>query len=132
MSQENVEIVRRDYDAYLSGDFEAALAMIDPEVVGMHRGPFRTAMSPADTTEWSRRCEPGRGAWEAFRIDVDEIIDAGDQVLVVEQQSGRGKGSGVPLAQQNFSVFTIRDEKIIQVVVLRARDEALEAAGLSE
>jgi hypothetical protein len=37
MSQENVEIVRRVYDAYLSGDFEAALAMMDLRWNGMAR-----------------------------------------------------------------------------------------------
>ena len=33
MSQENVEIVRRSYDAYTLGDIEGALAAIDPQIV---------------------------------------------------------------------------------------------------
>jgi uncharacterized protein len=132
MSRENVEIVRRVYDAYLSGNFEAALAMIDPEVVWDASRAVPDGNVSRGHDGMVEALRTWTGTWEAFRIDVEEIIDAGDQVLVVEQQSGRGKGSGVPLAQQNFSVFTIRDEKIVQVVVLRAREEALEAAGLRE
>jgi ketosteroid isomerase-like protein len=131
MSEENVEIVRRVYDAYLSGHFDAALAMIDPEVEwdGSIRPEGKIYRGHGGVIEALRTWT---GTWEAFRLDVEEIIDAGDQVIVVEQQSGRGKGSGLPVRQQNFSVFTLRDGRIIRVVFARNRDEALEAAGLKE
>jgi hypothetical protein len=32
MSQENVEIVRRAVGAYLTGDFETGLALLDPQI----------------------------------------------------------------------------------------------------
>jgi ketosteroid isomerase-like protein len=131
MSQENVEIVRRVYDAYLSGDFETALAMIDSEVEwdgsvrpegNVHRGHEGVAEA---LRTWT-------GTWESFRLEVEEIIDAGDHVVVVERQSGRGKGSGLPLAQQTFSVFTIRDGKIVRWKGFLDKEPALQAAGLRE
>jgi uncharacterized protein len=131
MSEENVEIVRRVYDAYLSGDFEAALAMIDPEVEwdGSIRPEGKVYRGHDGIVEALRTWT---GTWEAFRLEVEEIIDAGDHVIAVEQQSGRGKGSGLPLRQQNFSIFALREGRITRVVFARTRDEALEAAGLSE
>ena len=131
VEQENVRVVRRVYDAYLSGNFEAALAMIDPEVEwdGSIRPEGRVYRGHDGVVEALRTWT---GTWEAFRLEVEEIIDAGDHVIVVEQQSGRGKGSGLPLRQQNFSVFTLRDGRITRVVFARNRDDALEAAGLSE
>jgi len=52
-------------------------------------------------------------------------------VLLVDRQSGQGKGSGAPLDQQTFTVFTLREGKIVQAVWLPTRAEALEAAALS-
>jgi ketosteroid isomerase-like protein len=131
MSQENVEVVRRVYDAYLSGAFEAALAVIDPEV------EFDVSMRPEGKVYQGHEgvvegLRTWTGTWEAYRVDVEEIIDAGEHVIAVERQSGRGKGSGVPLAQQFFAVFTIRDGKVIRMVWLSTREQALEAAGLRE
>ena len=131
MSEENVEVVRRMYDAYLSGDFETALALIDPEVV------FDVSIRPEGKVYRGHEgvveaLRTWTGTWEAFRMEVEEIIDAGDQVVAVDTQSGRGRGSGLPLAQQTASVFTISDGKIVKVLWLTSREKALEAAGLSE
>ena len=133
MSQENVEIVRRMVEAYVSGDFETALAAYDPEVEfdvsirpegEVYRGPEGVAEAMRTWT----------GKWDDFRVEVEEIIDAGgDRVLLVDRQTGRGKGSGAPLDQQTFSVFTIRGGKIVRVVWLPTREQAFrEAAGLRE
>jgi ketosteroid isomerase-like protein len=131
MSEANVEIVRRQVEAYVSGDFETALAAFDREVEfdvsirpegQVYRGPDGVVEA---MRSWS-------GTWDDFRLEVEEIIDAGDRVVLVDRQSGRGKGSGAPLDQQTFSVFTIREGKIVRVVWLPTREQALEAAGLSE
>ncbi len=72
------------------------------------------------------------GTWANFKADVEEITDAGERVLVGERQTGRGEGSRIPLDQQFFTVYTLRAGKIVRVVWLSSRTEALEAAGLSE
>jgi ketosteroid isomerase-like protein len=131
MSQENVEIVRRHMDAYLSGDNEAALAAYDPEV------QFDASLRPEGRIYHGRNgvAEAMRvwsGTWEDWKVEVEEIIDAGDQVLLVSRESGRGKGSGIEIDQQVFVVFTLRDGKIVRWKGFVDRDRALEAAGLSE
>ncbi len=129
MSQENVEIVRQVYAAYSLGDNEAALACFDPEVefdvsIRPESGVYRGHAGVVEAMRtWT-------GTWENFRADVEQIIDAGERVLVEERQTGRGKGSGVPLDQRFFSVFTLRAGKIVRVVWFSSRVEALEAAGL--
>ena len=104
MSQENVEIVRRLYDAYLSGDFEApSLAVIDPEVdLGRVDGPPGRPGLPR--TRRSGRGAPDLdGNVEAFRLDVEEIIDGGDQVVVVEKTFGARQGeAGCHLRSTTF------------------------------
>jgi ketosteroid isomerase-like protein len=71
--------------------------------------------------------------WESFEDDLQELIDAGDQVVSVVTSRGRGRASGVDVEWPgNAGVWTIRDGKVVQVVWFSTRDEALEAAGQSE
>src|SRR2546430_17616272 len=81
MSQENVEIVRRSWEAYARGDLEAAFAVYDPEVeiydhdipdAGEYRGLEGMLRWQA---EWER-------SWESWRWDAEECIDAGERVVV--------------------------------------------------
>src|SRR5688500_10109696 len=114
MSHENVEVVRRIYDAYLSGNYDAAFAEIDPAVEfdgtarpegGVYHGHEGVAEA---LRTWT-------GTWEVWRLEVVEIIDAGEKVVVVERQSGRGRGSGVPLAQLTATVFEFRAGKVARM-----------------
>jgi uncharacterized protein len=131
MSQENVEIVRRIYDAYLLGDFETSLALMDAEVeldvsIRPEGKVYRGHEGVAEALRtWT-------GTWEAFRMELEELIDAGDHVIGVEQQSGRGRTSGVPLSEVYFSVWTLGDGKVTRIAWFQDRAMALEAAGLSE
>src|SRR4051812_13783257 len=106
MSDENVEIVRSIYDSYASGDFETALAVIDPEVT------FDVSIRPEGKVYRGHQgvaeaLRTWTGTWEAFRMELQELIDAGDHVISVEQHSGRGRGSGLPLSETYASVFTL-------------------------
>ena len=131
MSQENVEIVRRITDAYVAGDFETALSLIDPDVevdISMrpdgrgHRG--HEGLIEALRT-WT-------GTWEAYRVEIEELIDAGEHVVVIDRQSGRGKASGMPLQQSFAAVYTVRNGRVIRIAWFTNRAQALEAAGLTE
>jgi ketosteroid isomerase-like protein len=131
MSEENVEIVRRVLDAYVRGDYETGLAAFDPDV------EFDVSIRPEGHVYRGHQgvveaLRTWTGTWEAYRLEVEEIVDAGDQVVVIDRQSGRGRGSGIPLAQQTFSVFTLRDGKVVRVVWFQNREEAFKAAGLRE
>jgi uncharacterized protein len=131
MSRENVETVRRHLEAYFSGDHEAALAAYDPAVeFDLSNGPEGRVYRGHDGVVEAIRT--WGGTWEDWKIEIEEIVDAGEHVLVVDRQSGRGKGSGVEFDQQTFWVYTLREGKIIRVMWLPTRARALEVAGLSE
>ena len=70
---------------------------------------------------------------DGWQLEVEDVIDAtGGRVVVVVRVVARGRGSGVPVYQQVFSVITIRDGKIARIHDYTERAPALEAAGLSE
>lgn len=131
MSGENVEIVRRSVAAYGSGDIEAALAAYDPDVVfdpsssrpegGIYHGPQGVLEG---VQAWIER-------WAEYRFEVEEIIDAGDRVLMMIREFGRSAGTGIEVTQHVFWVQTIRNGKIVRAVLFNDRSQALEAAGLS-
>ena len=115
------------YEAYLGGNAEVALAYFHPEVevdfsvrVDAARGKGRD--------ELARIVASWIGTWDGYLEEIDEIRDLGDTVCVVATQRGRGKGSGVELANQFASLYEIRDGLITRITMYAGLDEALEAA----
>jgi ketosteroid isomerase-like protein len=130
MSEENVEIVRKaiayEYDGV--GDRAEAEAIFDPHVVmnPMDEEPSSgfDAMR-ADYERWA-------SSFEEFRVTFEEIIDAGDQVVVVAHHQGRGRKSGVKVDTRFYEVYTLRKGKVSRVDEYNEMAEALEAVGLQE
>ena len=131
MSQENVEIVRAMYDAFDRSDADAALAYFDPGVVvdASHRVDGRVGRGHEELVailgEWM-------GTWDEWREEVEAIRDAGDRVLVISTQRGRGKGSGAEWANRFGMLYEIQGDKISRWTIYDDPHAALEAAGLSE
>ena len=137
MSRENVEVVHRIYEASAKRDTETVLSLYDPEVEwDMTRHPKRGGFfgggrlyGHQELRRWFREWYE---SFEDFEHTCDELIDAGQQVVSVGRDRGRGRGSGVEVEDPIAGVWTIRDGKIVRVVWFSTRDEALEAADLSE
>ena len=132
MSQENVEIVRRIYDAGNRGDWDAGFRETAPDVevtfkagpnAGTHRG--REAVESV-----FRDMLPGFDFWIMEPV---EFRESGDQVVVVVDHRLRPKGgTSGEFEFRNGHVWTIRDGTILSFVGFPSPEEALEAAGLSE
>ena len=60
-------------------------------------------------------------------IEVDE-----DRFIAAISFGGRARHTGIPVELHPFHVFNLRDGRILRWQVFRTRQEALEAAGLSE
>ena len=69
--------------------------------------------------------------WESYRVEVEDVIDAGDQALVLIRDFGRQEGSHAEVSIQAGAVWTVRDGRIARVDFYSDRAEAFEAAGLS-
>ena len=71
--------------------------------------------------------------FDDFRAEPVELIEAGeDNVIAVIRISGRAKLSGVQTDLTYAELWTLRDGKVAWGRQYWTRDEALEAAGLSE
>ena len=130
MSDENVTIVRRIYDSLHDPD-ESVWALWHPDVEfdvsrdvwgplvcgGHYRGV-------AGVRRWMRDLY---GAWEHMELEVEELIDAGDRVVLVQCVRGRGRLSGIEIEYRPAGIWTIREGRIVRVVWFARRDEALAA-----
>jgi steroid delta-isomerase-like uncharacterized protein len=131
MPQENVELVRRAMEAWNSEDMTDLIALSDPEVefVSIFAGmEGRTYRGYDGLREYF---DDMRDTWSEFHRDIEEMIDAGDERVVVDfHLRGKARVSGVPVDEQVTTVFQLRQGRLNRMVVYRDREEALEAAGL--
>ena len=136
MSQENVEIVRRGYELFSEGNFEAVTELISDEA----ELPDGGGLGLDDTAAGTRRGPDGflqgsqdaLDAFEDYRVEPQEFIDAGDAVVVPVRISGRGRASGATLEVRLVHLWVLRNGRAIRNEIYRTTAEALEAAGLSE
>src|SRR5687768_520566 len=112
MSQENVEVVRRMLDAWASGDRDTARAAYDENVVYIF--PPLDAPVSHGVAAMERALEMWRRTWEDYSLEIDEVIDAGDHVIVVQTQRGRGKASGAEVELTSASLYTLLGSKIVR------------------
>jgi ketosteroid isomerase-like protein len=127
MSRENVEIVRAAIDAFNRGDFEAALEHAAPGAeIDLSRavGPVHGVFS---VDQWRERLADFADIWENLRIEPDEFIDAGRNVVVPWTMHGRGR-EGIEVTIRVTWVWTIQDQAIERVAMYQERQEALDAA----
>jgi ketosteroid isomerase-like protein len=95
VSSDNVELVRRHYESWNSGDTDGVIAAFAPDVEwhGHPRlpepGPYR---SRSDVERWMAQF---REAWDELSARPVELLDAGDSVVALVHMTGRGRGSGV-------------------------------------
>jgi uncharacterized protein len=132
MSPDNVEVVQRSFEAFARGDFELAMAAFDPAV------EFDLTRVVPDGQVYDGHAGIWQAmrrwllAWEDYRMEVDDYLDAGDSVVICFRESGRGKGTGLPVEQNVTGVWKLRAGKVVRVTPYLDRKEALEAAGLRE
>jgi ketosteroid isomerase-like protein len=134
MSRENLEIVRSGYEAFARDDIEGVLEIMDPEVEWAAALAPLLGVGPVQGKEALRRflTEDIPSGFDDFETRPLSIEDLGDSVLVHSRFVGRGRGSGVPVSMEAFSLITLRDGKTVSYRDFETRAAALEAAGVSE
>ena len=146
MSQENVELVRglqpsadTDLVAAFRDDATAAAVMEtlspffheDVEIVAptfVAGEGVRLVGLEGLRAGWLDWLEP----WESYRVEVEDVIDAGDDAVVLVRDFGRRAGMTVEVSVVGGAVWTVRDGRVARVAFYLNRSEALKAVGLEE
>jgi ketosteroid isomerase-like protein len=124
----NAEIVRRWGEAF-DDDAGAFSELTHPQVEWM---PFEDNHTPSLGLERALAIRQGwLDAWEEHHIDIEDIVEGGDDVLATVVLIGRGKESGVGVDVRLYGHFRIADGKVVYFYEHLDRGEALRAAGLA-
>jgi ketosteroid isomerase-like protein len=133
MSQENVEVVRACFEAWERGGVDAVAQFWDPQI------DWRSAEGALDDVGVIRGVEAMRAyaqdwldEFEDVHFELEEVIDAGEQVVSVQRITGRAKASGVATELRYAVLNTIRNGKVVRGREYWTRAEAVEAAGLAQ
>ena len=134
MSRATIESFERGTAAYNRGDWDAALATMDPEV------EFDLTRAAPDG-ETYRGYEGVRAFWRMLgdvfgdlRIEAEELSDGGDRLFTRVRLRSTGRASQAMTEDVLYQVVTVNedDARATRVDFFRERAEALEAAGLKE
>jgi ketosteroid isomerase-like protein len=121
MSESNVELARRGWEAALRGDLDTLGDLLDPEVKWHAGDPASGCLNRAEALEFMRRVRS-----RAPRAELVDVLDAGEKVVVIT----RGRDAGDGPAQPSANVTTFRGGKAVEMVHYPNVDDALSAAGL--
>jgi ketosteroid isomerase-like protein len=128
MPSENVDVVRRQWEAYERGGLDTVAAFWHPAIewravegaaddAGVLEGPHAMRGYYADWVD----------TFEGIRTEVEEVLgEAGEHLAVVLHVSGRGRESGVPVDTRYSVLYTIRAGLIV-----RGREYATPAEALA-
>jgi ketosteroid isomerase-like protein len=122
MTESNVELAHRGYEAVMRGDLDAIGEILDPDVK-WHAGDPATGCQNRKQTlgvmnqNWMRRGGPPG--------ELVELIGAGDKVVVIMR---RFDDEGESELVANLTTF--RDGKVIEMVHYSNPDDACAAAGV--
>jgi ketosteroid isomerase-like protein len=141
MSQENVDLVRalipspetdvaslfRDERVFQAAR-EALEHLLHPDFrsVAVWEGGTTYAGVEGFREMWLDWLEP----WATYHVRVDEVIDAGDRVVVLVRDRARRHDTDAEVELISGSVWTVRDSKLARVEFCSDRDETLETARI--
>src|SRR6478752_7503544 len=109
MSQENVELVRKLNDVFNEHSFIENADLLDPDMVwDMSHVGLPDAASFTGHLGVLGFLNTLTESFASEHIDAEDIVDSGDQVLVMVRLSGRGRTSGIDVDQRFAMVWTLR------------------------
>lgn len=111
MSEENVNVIRKGYDAFKRGDVLAVLGLLHPDL----------EICQSKELPWGGEYHGQHGAAAFFgklkekidsQMEPDFFVDAGGHVVAVGHSRGRVKATGQEFEVSAVHVWTVLDGKI--------------------
>jgi ketosteroid isomerase-like protein len=123
MTETNVELARRGYEAALHGDLDAIRGLLDADVKWHGGDPSApgACQNRDQALEFMRQARSRRGVGEFV-----DALGAGDKVVVIMRPPAHGGEQ----SELSAKLTTFRDGKVVEMVHYAKPEDALAAAGL--
>ena len=129
LTQGNVAIVRRAYEAIHARDVNQLKAMTTPDLI-LRASPATDGKVHHGPEGIGEIFQAIRDRWQEFRVQALEFYDAGNRVLVLGTILTKGKNEE-GIASTAGQVWTLEDDKVVSVEAFLDTDSAIRAAGLA-
>jgi ketosteroid isomerase-like protein len=130
VSQQNVDVVRRIYAVWAEQGSPIPSGLLDPEIEWVNPPDAIERGTRQGIEAFGTAADTVNDTFEGVGVDIDEMLDAGDQVIVLATLHGRGRGSGADVERRQGYVWTLHDGRAIRFQWFNSPDEALTAAGV--
>lgn len=124
----NEELIRSAYGAIARDDLEAAMELIDPDVVVRDRPEVPDPRTYRGREGVLEALAASDESFEEFELQPLRWVATGDHVVIELRMSGRGRGSGVPVEETIAHLWTVRDGKLVALQVYSDPEDALRDA----
>jgi ketosteroid isomerase-like protein len=114
MAGANVEALRAGYEALNRGDLSVVLELLDPDIewhepdfspdAGTHRG----------RDSFERFLRGWLESFQGFRVEPEQVVDRGDELVAVVRQTGTGRSSGLQVEARLAHVWTVADGRAVR------------------
>jgi uncharacterized protein len=130
--RDNVEIVRRLYDAWGRGDIPGPVELLEDNVEYVNPPGAIEPGTRTGVTEFALAGQRLLDSWEFWRAESLETKAVGDRVAVLVRYRARGRGSGAEVEGSESALFTFRDGKVVRYEWFHGQGDAFEALGPRE
>jgi uncharacterized protein len=132
MSQENLDTVRRIYEVWGEEGSPVSSGLLDPKIEWVNPPEAVEPGTRRGIEAFATAARTVADTFEGVGVEIEQLMDAGDRVVVIATLRGRGRGSGADVERRQGYVWTIREGKAVRFEWFNDPAKALGAAGLRE
>jgi ketosteroid isomerase-like protein len=129
MGGADVETLKAGYDALNRGDLSIVLELLDPDIewhepdfspdAGTHRG----------RDSFERFLRGWLESFDSFRVEPEQVVERGDELVAVVRQTGTGRSSGLNVEARLAHVWTVADGQAVRWEAVPDIEAALSDGG---
>ena len=114
MSEDNLDLLRRGYDAFNRGDVQTVLSLVadDFEFVAAENSQYFRGSPYVGKQQLAQFLARVAGEWTGNWFDVEKLHDAGDVAVMQGRYRGTYKPTNNTIAAQTAHIWTLRDGKL--------------------
>jgi ketosteroid isomerase-like protein len=115
MTEDNLDVIRRGYEAFGRGDINALLESFDEQIQWVTPGPPELATSGKRTgrQEVAEFFGAVNQAFDIQRFEPEEFIAQSDRIVVLGSETARVKTTGKVIELDWVHVFKMRNGKVV-------------------
>jgi ketosteroid isomerase-like protein len=129
VSEKNVDVVRRFYDAWAQDIYPGPVELMDPDIEYVNPPEAVEPGTRRGVPAFVEAVEKLLQSWEFWRTEIEEVRAIGDQVAVIVKYRTRGRGSGMDVEGRESALWTVRNGKVVRYQWFKGTEEALAAVS---